>query len=71
MFQHNLDELDASREVIQDLVDEYNAATRPDYLVFDRSAKVGIVQAARLSRVSSLLGLGMVELLVVASSVLS
>jgi tubulin gamma len=31
-FKENLDELDHSREVVQELVDEYNAATRPDYL---------------------------------------
>lgn len=30
-FKDNLNELDNSREVIQDLVDEYNAATREDY----------------------------------------
>lgn len=32
MFQENLNELDSSREVVQELVDEYVAATRPDYL---------------------------------------
>jgi tubulin gamma len=32
MFKDNLDELDHSREVVQELVDEYHAATRPDYL---------------------------------------
>lgn len=32
MFNDNLDELDHSREVVQELVDEYHAATRPDYL---------------------------------------
>lgn len=32
MFKNNLDELDSSREVIQDVIDEYNAATRADYL---------------------------------------
>lgn len=31
MFKDNLDELDSSREVVQDLVDEYIAATRADY----------------------------------------
>lgn len=34
MFQDNLDELDNSREVVQNLVDEYLAATRPDYLTW-------------------------------------
>ncbi|XP_005092221.1 tubulin gamma-1 chain [Aplysia californica] len=34
MFKDNLDEFDASRESLQQLVDEYNAATRPDYLTW-------------------------------------
>merc|ERR1712226_1442034 len=32
MFKDNLDEFDASREVLQQLVDEYQAATKPDYI---------------------------------------
>lgn len=32
MFAESLDELDSSREVVQQLVDEYKAATTPDYL---------------------------------------
>jgi len=32
MFADNLDEMDDSREVVQQLVDEYSAARRPDYL---------------------------------------
>lgn len=32
VFKDNLEELDHSREVVQELVDEYQAATRPDYL---------------------------------------
>lgn len=32
IFKDNLDEFDNSREVIQQLVDEYHAATKPDYL---------------------------------------
>jgi tubulin gamma len=32
MFQDSLEELDHSREVVQELVDEYQAATRPNYL---------------------------------------
>lgn len=32
MFKDGLDEFDNSREVIQQLVDEYQAATKPDYL---------------------------------------
>ena len=31
-FKDSLDEFDNSREVIQQLVDEYQAATKPDYL---------------------------------------
>ncbi|KAK3926663.1 Tubulin gamma-2 chain [Frankliniella fusca] len=34
MFEDNLDELDHSREVVQELVDEYKAAARPDYLTW-------------------------------------
>lgn len=34
MFEDNLDELDNSREVVQELVDEYKAAARPDYLTW-------------------------------------
>lgn len=32
MFKDNLDEFDDSRESLQQLVDEYTAATKPDYL---------------------------------------
>lgn len=32
MFKDNFDELDDSREVVQQLVGEYSAATRPDYI---------------------------------------
>lgn len=32
MFSDSLDELDQSREVVQQLIDEYVAATTPDYL---------------------------------------
>lgn len=31
MFKENLEELDISRQVVQDLIDEYVAATREDY----------------------------------------
>lgn len=34
MFKENLHELDNSREVVQELVDEYQAATSPDYLAW-------------------------------------
>nr|CAD7257506.1 unnamed protein product [Timema shepardi] len=34
MFRDNLEELDNSREVVQELVDEYQAATREDYLTW-------------------------------------
>ena len=34
MFKDNLDEFDDSREVVQQLVDEYKAATRPDYISY-------------------------------------
>jgi len=32
IFKDNLDEFDASREVLQQLVDEYAAATTPEYI---------------------------------------
>ncbi|TNM96939.1 hypothetical protein fugu_015095 [Takifugu bimaculatus] len=32
IFKDNFDELDDSREVVQQLVEEYSAATRPDYI---------------------------------------
>ncbi|KAG8231346.1 hypothetical protein J437_LFUL012256 [Ladona fulva] len=34
VFEDNLDELDDSRDVVQELVDEYQAATRADYLTW-------------------------------------
>lgn len=37
MFKDNLDELDSSREVVQDLVDEYTAATREDYCTWGQN----------------------------------
>ena len=39
MFSDNLDEMDHSREVVQNLVDEYQAATRPDYLTWGMQQK--------------------------------
>ncbi len=41
MFKDNLDEFDASREVVQQLIDEYHAATKPDYITWN-TAQVGI-----------------------------
>ena len=32
IFKENLDELDASREAVQQLIEEYEAATKPDYI---------------------------------------
>merc|ERR1712110_236298 len=37
MFSDNLDEMDDSREVVQNLVDEYIAATKPDNLMWGRN----------------------------------
>jgi len=34
MFKENLNELDDAREVVQQLVDEYHAATKPDYITW-------------------------------------
>lgn len=42
MFSKDLNELDDSREVVQDLVDEYEAATKPDYLSWGLSKLVKI-----------------------------
>lgn len=40
MFKDNLDEFDNSREVLQELIDEYKAATRPDYLQWGAEKQV-------------------------------
>merc|ERR1739848_385642 len=37
MFRDNLDEMDDSRDVVQNLVDEYVAATKSEYLTYGRS----------------------------------
>ncbi|KAJ8916010.1 hypothetical protein NQ315_010878 [Exocentrus adspersus] len=37
MFKENLDELDSSREVVQDLVDEYIAATQENYCTWEQA----------------------------------
>ena len=39
MFADNLDEMDDSRNVVQNLVDEYVAATKPEYLTWGRQNK--------------------------------
>jgi len=39
MFADSLDEMDESREVVQKLVDEYTAATKPDYLTWGMQQK--------------------------------
>lgn len=53
IFKDNLDEFDNSREVIQQLVDEYHAATKPDYLSWGtqqvRKSPLLGVQKPRLS----------------------
>ena len=36
MFAENLDEMDDSRDVVQNLCDEYVAATKPEYLTWGR-----------------------------------
>ena len=36
MFADNLDEMDDSRDVVQNLVDEYVAATKPEYLTWGK-----------------------------------
>jgi tubulin gamma len=37
MFKDDLSELDKSREVVQELVDEYEASTRPEYVQWGSS----------------------------------
>ena len=39
MFSDSLDEMDNSRHVVQSLVDEYEAATKPDYLTWGRQSQ--------------------------------
>ena len=34
MFRDSLDEFESSREVLQQLVDEYHAATKPNYITW-------------------------------------
>lgn len=41
MFKENLDEMDASREVVQQLIDEYEAAATPDYLTWGSKQEKG------------------------------
>ncbi|XP_075250994.1 tubulin gamma-1 chain-like [Convolutriloba macropyga] len=38
IFKENLDELDASRETVQQLIDEYVAATKPEYIDWGETA---------------------------------
>lgn len=52
MFKDNLEELDHSREVVQELVDEYQAATRPDYLSWGMD-QVNHLYLATIQSVSS------------------
>ena len=42
IFRENLDEFDSSKEVVQQLIDEYNAATKPDYFSFS-SPQVSLI----------------------------
>ncbi|XP_029429164.1 tubulin gamma-1 chain isoform X2 [Rhinatrema bivittatum] len=39
IFKDNFDELDNSREIVQQLIDEYHAATRPDYISWGTQEK--------------------------------
>ena len=38
MFQDNLDEFDSSREVVVNLIEEYKAAERADYITWGMQA---------------------------------
>ena len=37
LFKENLEEFDSSKEVVQQLIDEYNSATKPDYFTYSTS----------------------------------
>lgn len=41
MFADDLDEFDSAREVVTELIDEYRAAERPDYVEWDGSKQSG------------------------------
>lgn len=41
MFEENLDEFDSAREVVTELIDEYRAAERPDYVNWEGSGGGG------------------------------
>ena len=50
MFADGLEEFDSAREVVTDLIEEYKAAERPDYVTWgnnnnnnDRGAETGLV----------------------------
>ncbi|KAA8585327.1 hypothetical protein FQN60_004021 [Etheostoma spectabile] len=46
IFKENFDELDNSREVVQQLIDEYSAATRPDYISWGSQEHLELPAAA-------------------------
>ena len=47
IFKDNLDEFDNSREVLQQLVDEYHAATTPDYINWGAQQVRSLVNISR------------------------
>lgn len=42
MFADNLSELDSSKTVVQQLIDEYKAATTPDYLTWGLNSSLPV-----------------------------
>lgn len=50
MFDNILEDMDQSREVVQNLVEEYTAATKPDYLTWgmQQDGKKGWVSSQQI-----------------------
>jgi len=52
VFKDSLDELDNSREVVQQLIDEYHAATRQDYITWGTTSQIPQEAASASAAVS-------------------
>lgn len=53
MFADGLEEFDSAREVVTELIDEYRAAERPDYVEWDGNSNVGQSQSQNQNGQSS------------------
>ena len=58
MFSDSLDELDRSRETVQNLVDEYRACERPDYVQFGCNSASGTANDAAMATATAAAALG-------------